>query len=126
MEEFLTLLSIALVITPIFGIAATAYLWRLYLSDPARPRSWVLFLLAVGATTVSLAGIALAFLALVRLSGVMLGLVGVIILAVVLLVLEWIPIWYALNVYRRGKTLDRPTETGTSSEDSSDISSVKL
>lgn len=104
MNDVIDALAVALTFTPVAGILATIFLWKVYLSDTARPRSWVLFMFAAGSTIVSAAGAAISLIAIVRLSGESIGLAGGLVLAGVLLVLEWVPIWYALTVFRRRRT----------------------
>jgi hypothetical protein len=107
-----------LLLLPVAGYAAAIFLWRVYLSDEARPRSWVLFLLAFTSTLISTIGLAISALAAIRLSGQTLGFVGGLILVVVLVFLESIPIWHAITVWRRRRSgeIEIHNNNGTSSE----------
>ena len=91
------------VLVPAAGIAASAYLWLLYRSDPARPRSWLLLLLARGATAVTLAAIYFAALAAARLLGVDIPRWTVVPTALALLLLEAVPLYSAAVMYGRGR-----------------------
>lgn len=112
MEHIVDVLAEILLIVPFLGTLATIFLWRIYLSDTARPRSWVLFVTAVSSTIVSIAGWAISTVAIVRLSGQSIGEQGGLVLAFVLLVLECLPIWYAVEVWRRRRQLSKvPTSS---------------
>ena len=91
------------VLAPAAGIAATAYLWLLYRSDSARPRSWLLLLLARGATAVNVAAIYFAALAAARLLGIDVPRWTVVPSAFALLLLEAVPVYSAAVMYSRGR-----------------------
>lgn len=99
MEE---LVAALLLILPIPSLVATGYIWRIYFEDDRRPRSWLLWMLAVGATVKLVAGCYFAALAFYRLAiSITLpadtrGLSG---LMVILLL--GAPIAYALQIERR-------------------------
>jgi hypothetical protein len=116
----ITILSLILLVLPIIGTAAAWFLWRVYRSDLARPRSWVLFNLAVGATVVDISSIAIAYIAVRRFLGSGPFPEGLLILGIVIVVLEFVPIWYALNVWNRRRLLAKasfPDESGVDSID---------
>ena len=91
------------VLAPAAGVAATAYLWLLYRSDAARPRSWLLLMLARGATAVNVAVLWFAALAAVRLLGVDAPRWTVVPTALALLLLEAVPVYSAAVMYGRGR-----------------------
>ncbi len=95
------------VLAPAAGIAATAYLWHLYHSDPARPRSWLLLLLARGATAVNLAALYFAALAAARLLGTDIPRWTFAPTALALLLLEAVPVYGAAVMYGRGRAEER-------------------
>lgn len=103
-------LVVMLSIAPVPCMVATAYLWSVYRADPARPRSWLLRMLAVSSTVVTISVIYVAFLALYRLLG--LGSLPdalVFMLAVDLLTLAAVPVYGALRIYRAAHGGSRPT-----------------
>lgn len=95
--EIVDLLSIVLLALPFLGFVATLVQWRIYLSDTARPRSWILFLLAVGSATVTVTSLAIAAVALARLVGRPLP-EGALVLTLSVVVLEILPIWYTVKI----------------------------
>lgn len=98
-----SVLAAILFVLPLLGLLGTVFLWRVYRSDTHRPRSWVLLLLAGGATIVEMASLVVAWLALRRLLGAESLPEGAVLLAVAVLALESIPIWYAYTIWRRRK-----------------------
>jgi hypothetical protein len=95
-------LAIALLVLPFFAILASIYLWRLWIGDIRRPRSWLLRDLAISATVATTAAFGLGWLALRRLLGQpSLGEEGLVILAFGVVVLEILPIGVALSAYVR-------------------------
>lgn len=107
-ETFISVLTVVLLLYPIVGLIGSVFLWRVYLSDTDRPRSWVLYRLAVGATLAAIASTAIAWLAARRLAGGDSLPEGPYILGIVVLVLEAKPIWYAYSIWRiqKKQTLD--------------------
>jgi len=101
--NLIDLVVLAFVLAPTAGIAASAYLWLLYRSDHARPRSWLLLLLARGATAVNLAGLYFAALAAMRLAGADVPRWTFIPTALALLLLEAVPVYSAAVMYGRGR-----------------------
>lgn len=99
-ETIINIIADVLLVLPILGVASSIFLWRVYRSDPIRPRSWVLFHLALGASVATTVAVLIAVLAIYRLSGTSLGSAGGLVLAVAVLVLELIPLWYAAAVWR--------------------------
>lgn len=106
----LTVLIVGLAVTPLTAIPATIYLWMVYLSDPARPRSWLVRMLAITTTIVTVVGGYTGFLALWRLLGLgPLPDVLIVILAAMLIVLGQVPLYKALRVYGSIHGGSRPT-----------------
>jgi hypothetical protein len=50
-------IALLILIIPFPSAAAVTYLWRLYLSDSRRPRSWMLWTFALGSTGILIVGI---------------------------------------------------------------------
>lgn len=99
-SDFINLLADVVFALPFLGALGCIFLWRVYLSDGTRPRSWVLLRLAVVATVSELVSIVGASLALLRFAGISLAGLGAVILALIIIVLELLPIWLAYSVYR--------------------------
>jgi RsiW-degrading membrane proteinase PrsW (M82 family) len=57
------LIALMLLIAPFPGWVSVVYLWRVYLADESRPRSWLLLLVAFIATIVQIALLPIALLA---------------------------------------------------------------
>lgn len=91
------------VLAPAAGIAATAYLWILYRSDPGRPRSWLLAMLLRGSLVMSAVAVYLAALAAARLADLDVPRWTAVPTALALLALEAVPVYYALVIYGRGR-----------------------
>ncbi len=101
----LDVVVLAFVVAPAAGIAATAYLWILYRSDPAQPRSWLLLMLVRGAVVVNIVALYFAALAASRLVGVDVPRWTFFATALALLLLEGVPVYYALVMYGRGRVV---------------------
>ncbi|MDE3095612.1 MAG: hypothetical protein KGK07_06385 [Chloroflexota bacterium] len=91
------------VLAPAAGTAATVYLWILYRSDTARPRSWLLAMLWRGSSVVSIVALYLAALAAVRLADLDVPRWTGVPTALALLALEAVPVYYAAVMYGRGR-----------------------
>lgn len=114
METIINVLSVVLFLLPPLGLIAAAFLWKVYLSDEQRPRSWVLFRLASGASVVAVGSVVIAVLASLRFAGVSLQGLGSVVLVIVVIVMEAIPIWYAASVWRirRNRNSSSPAPFG--------------
>lgn len=96
----ITFFVIALLVVPFIGAISSIYLWRLYYLDPERPRSWVVFRLALGATVTEICSTLVAVLVIRRLAGIAFGTEGTLILGLAILVLEMIPPMFAVAAWR--------------------------
>lgn len=101
MDAIVGIIAIAIIVVPLFGIVACVFQWQLYLSDPRRPRSWLLYSLAMGSTVATICAIVMSMLATLRFAGISLQGLGAILLALMVLLLECIPIGYAVQLYVR-------------------------
>lgn len=97
------LVVLTFVIAPTAGIAGTAYLWILYRSDPARPRSWLLAMLVRGAVIKNVVAVYFAAIATARLADAEIPRWTFFLTALALLCLEAIPVYYAAVMYGRGR-----------------------
>ena len=104
------LLVAVIAVSPVPAIVATTYLWTVYASDKRRPRSWLIRMLATTSTAVTVAAMYFGLLAMVRLAGhaadlpAWLGYLS----ALVVLLLDAIPVYKATLVYRASHGAGQP------------------
>lgn len=100
METLSDIFVVVLSLMWVPDVIATVYLWQVYRSDPARPRSWLLRMLSASTTVVTGSVFYISFLASYRLLG--LGPVPgilILLLSVDLIVLGCVPIYKAIRIY---------------------------
>lgn len=99
----LTVLILILMAIPLAALYANVQIWRLWLQDEKRPRSWVLFAMAWAGTMINLASVPIAWLAFRRLvdAPALDPIIALGVLAVVLVAVEFTPIYFWLTIRRR-------------------------
>ena len=92
-----------LLVMPVAGLVATVYIWRLWRSDTRRPRSWVLFAMAYASTVIDFMSVPIAWFAWRRVINAepLPSYVALLILGGVLLVLEAVPVYFGVLIYRK-------------------------
>jgi hypothetical protein len=107
--DFLILVfTVVLGIMPFVSAAATVFLWSVYLSDRQRPRSWVLFHLSVGATVACFIAVSVSLVAILRSIDIVTGATSGVLQVLLVVLLELIPIWYGVAVWRMRRARDYP------------------
>jgi uncharacterized membrane protein len=107
-EILIVAFTVVLAIMPFISAASTVFLWGVYFSDRKRPRSWVLFHLAIGATVASFIAISISLVAILRSIDMVTGPTSGALQILLVLLLELVPIWYGVAVWRMRRSRDYP------------------
>lgn len=88
-----------ILIAPVPAVVSCGYLWWVYAQDVRRPRSWLIRMLAVTSSGVTLAAVYFGVLAAARLSGFTLPAWVIYLSAGIVLLLDAIPVYKAVRIY---------------------------
>ena len=97
---FIVLFQVSLSALPIAGLISSVFLWRVYRSDVSRPRSWLLFHMALGASIATFVSFLIASVAASKVFDIDMGQISGLMQVIAAFVLEILPVWYAFAVWR--------------------------
>lgn len=104
----LDFLVLAILVAPVPATIACGYLWWVYERDKRRPRSWLFRMLSITATVVTIGAGYFGFLAADRLTGQVLPSWVLYVSAVIVLMLDAVPVYKAWTIWASRHGDDQP------------------